>query len=277
MASEEDIDDKKMPLLDHLIELRNRLMWSVGAILIAFMVCYYFSADIYNFLTKPLAAALEGKEGRRMIFTDLTEAFFTYIKVAFWAAACLAFPIIASQIWMFVAPGLYRNERRAFLPFLFATPVLFVVGGALVYYLIFPLAWRFFLSFEQPGGPGDLPIQLEAKVNEYLSLVMALIFAFGLAFQLPVLLTLLARVGILSAAQLARGRRYAIVGIFVFAAVVTPPDVISQVGLAIPMILLYEISIIAAKLAERQRRKQEEEEDEDEAPTTAPPAGGGSA
>lgn len=151
MREDEDIEDKKMPLLDHLIELRNRLMWSVGAILVAFGICYYFSADIYNFLTRPLAEALGDREGRRMIFTDLTEAFFTYIKVAFWAATLLSFPIIASQIWIFVAPGLYRNERRAFLPFLVATPVLFTLGASLVYYFIFPLARRFFLSFEQPG------------------------------------------------------------------------------------------------------------------------------
>ena len=254
---DEEIDDKKMPLLDHLIELRNRLTWSVLALVIAFVVCYYFSRDIYGFLTRPLAHALEGQTGRHMIFTDLTEAFFTYMKVAFWAAAFISFPIIATQLWMFVAPGLYRNERKAFLPFLLATPVLFFMGGALVYFVIFPFAWHFFVSFETPGGEGTLPIELEPKVNEYLSLVMTLIFAFGLAFQLPVLLSLLARVGLISAADLASKRRYAIVGIFVFAAVVTPPDVISQCSLAVPMLLLYEASIISAKIIERNRAKRE--------------------
>jgi sec-independent protein translocase protein TatC len=256
-VSDDDIDDKKMPLLDHLVELRNRLMWSALALMIAFAVCYYFSRDIYGFLTRPLAGALEGETGRHMIFTDLTEAFFTYVKVAFWAAMFISFPVIASQIWMFVAPGLYRKERRAFLPFLLATPVLFFMGGALVYYVIFPLAWRFFISFEAPGGDGTLPIEVMPKVNEYLSLVMTLIFAFGLAFQLPVLLSLLARVGLISAADLASKRRYAIVGIFVFAAIVTPPDVISQCSLAIPMLLLYEASIISAKIIERQRAQRE--------------------
>jgi sec-independent protein translocase protein TatC len=255
-VSEEEIDDKKMPLLDHLIELRNRLMYSAIALVIAFAVCYYFSKDIYGFLTRPLADALEGQVGRHMIFTDLTEAFFTYMKVAFWAATFIAFPIIATQLWMFVAPGLYRNERKAFLPFLLATPVLFFTGGALVYYVIFPLAWKFFISFEAPGGDGTLPIEVMPKVNEYLSLVMTLIFAFGLAFQLPVLLSLLARVGLISAADLASKRRYAIVGIFVFAAVVTPPDVISQCSLAIPMLALYEASIISAKIIERNRAKR---------------------
>jgi len=254
---DEEIDDKKMPLLDHLIELRNRLTWSVLALVIAFVGCYYFSKDIYGFLTRPLAQALEGQTGRHMIFTDLTEAFFTYMKVAFWAAAFISFPIIATQLWMFVAPGLYRNERKAFLPFLLATPVLFFMGGALVYFVIFPFAWHFFVSFETPGGDGTLPIELEPKVNEYLSLVMTLIFAFGLAFQLPVLLSLLARVGLISAADLASKRRYAIVGIFVFAAVVTPPDVISQCSLAVPMLLLYEASIISAKIIERNRAKRE--------------------
>ena len=182
-VSDDGLDDSKMPLLDHLIELRNRLMYSIAAIFAAFLICYYFSADIYAFLVRPLADLL-GHEGRRMIYTGLTEAFFTYVKVAFWAAMFLAFPIIASQLWMFIAPGLYKHERNAFLPFLVATPIMFFMGGALVYYAVFPLAWSFFLSFEQLApGPEGLPIQFEARVGEYLSLVMTLIFAFGIAFS----------------------------------------------------------------------------------------------
>ena len=253
-VTDDPINDKPMPLLDHLIELRTRLLWSMGAFMLCFFVCYYFSKEIYSFLAQPLADILINRGGnRRLIYTALYEAFFTYLKVSFFGAAFLAFPVIATQVYMFVAPGLYRSEKRAFLPFLLATPVLFVAGAALAYYFVFPAAWRFFLSFETVDGAGGLPVQLEAKVSEYLGLVMRLIFAFGLAFQLPVLLTLLAKVGIISSAGLKKYRRYAYVGMFIIAAIITPPDVITQTGLAIPLILLYEISIFTAGLVEPKR------------------------
>jgi sec-independent protein translocase protein TatC len=261
MAILKDLDDRQMPLLDHLVELRNRLMYSCGAILIGFLICYFFAEHIYAFLVQPLADVYQGQTGRRMIYTGLAEAFFTYVKVAFWAGAFLTFPIVAVQLWMFIAPGLYRTEKQAFLPFLVATPFLFFLGGAMAYYVIFPLAWRFFLSFETPGGDGTLPIELEARVAEYLSLVMKLIFAFGLSFQLPVALTLMGRVGLITSQQLATNRRYAIVAVFVVAAVLTPPDVISQVGLAIPILLLYELSIIAVRMVERRRAQAEAAEE----------------
>jgi sec-independent protein translocase protein TatC len=245
------IDDKPMPLLDHLIELRTRLLWSIGAFFIAFFVCYHFSGQIYSFLAEPLAHILEQRgQNRRLIFTALTEAFFTYLKVAFFGAAFVSFPVVATQLWLFIAPGLYRSEKRAFLPFLIATPVLFVAGAALAYYFIFPVAWSFFLSFETPNGGGGIPIELEAKVGEYLDLVMKLIFAFGIAFQLPVLLTLLAKVGIISSRGLKKQRRYAYVGMFVIAAILAPPDVITQCGLAFPLIALYEVSIFCAGIVE---------------------------
>ena len=254
VAGEPDdpINDTPMPLLAHLTELRKRLMWSGAALFICFLVCYHFSTQIYSFLAQPLANILMSRTGqdRRLIYTALYEAFFTYIKVAAFGGAFLAFPVIATQAYMFVAPGLYRSEKRAFLPFLIATPVLFVAGAALAYYFVFPVAWRFFLSFETPNGAGGLPIELQAKVGEYLDLVMKLIFAFGIAFQLPVLLTLLAKVGIVSSRSLKKMRRYAYVGMFIVAAVLTPPDIITQCGLALPLILLYEISIVAARLVE---------------------------
>ncbi len=254
MAKPEDdvIDDKPMPLLEHLVELRRRLMWSLAGFSIAFALCYYFSREIYAFLAQPLVDILTRQSGtpRRLIFTALTEAFFTYIKVAFFGGAFIAFPVIATQIWLFIAPGLYRSEKRAFLPFLLASPVLFILGAALAYYAVFPAAWSFFISFETPPGAGGVPIQLEAKVGEYLDLVMKLIFAFGIAFQMPVALSLMAKVGILTSASLKKYRRYAIVGLFVVAAVLTPPDPISQLGLAVPLIALYEISILAACFVE---------------------------
>ncbi|HEX6959755.1 MAG TPA: twin-arginine translocase subunit TatC [Ferrovibrio sp.] len=276
-APEDEVEASRMPLLDHLIELRNRLMYSIGAIFIAFVVCYFFAPHIYNLLMQPLVHAV-GTEGRRMIFTAPQEAFFTYVRLSFWAAMLLSFPVIASQVWMFVAPGLYKNERRAFMPFLVATPILFAMGGAFVYFFIMPLALKFFVGFEAPGGDGSIPIQLETKVSEYLSLVMTLIFAFGLAFEMPVLLTLLGRVGLATSAGLASKRRYAIVGIFIFAAVVTPPDVISQVGLAVPLLLLYEISIFSVKMIERDRAKREAAEraaaeQEDAEASSAEPGG----
>ncbi len=252
-----DIDDREMPLLDHLLELRNRLVYSAIALVAGFLVCYAFSSHIYQFLVEPLAHIYEGQTGRRMIYTGLTEAFFTYVRVAFFAGAFITFPFVACQLWLFIAPGLYRREKQALLPFLAATPVLFFIGGAFAYYVVFPLAWRFFVSFETHGGPNMLPIELEPRVAEYLDLVMKLIFAFGLAFELPVALTLLGKVGILSADALTRNRRYAIVGVFIAAAIITPPDVISQTALAIPLLLLYEISIFLVKRVEKGRREAE--------------------
>ena len=253
LETEDTIDDKPMPLLDHLVELRTRLMWAMGTLFVTVVGCYFFSTHIYAFLAQPLVdilTAQSGGEPRRLIFTALTEAFFTYLKVAFFGGAFISFPIIAHQVWLFIAPGMYRSEKRALAPFLLASPVMFLGGAALAYYFVFPAAFKFFVSFETPAGAGGVPIQLEAKVGEYLDLVMKLIFAFGIAFQMPVALSLMAKVGIVSSKGLKKARRYAIVGIFVAAAILTPPDPMSQIGLAIPLMALYELSIWAARLVE---------------------------
>ena len=261
--SEDEIEATKAPLLDHLIELRRRLMWSVAALFICFLVIYPFNAEIYSLLTRPLALAYGNSlSHHEMQFTSPQEAFFTYLKLTFWASVIVSFPIIATQIWMFVAPGLYKNERTAFLPYLIATPVLFLLGAGLVYFVILPFALKFFISFETAGGPHNLAIVAIIKIDQYLSLVMTLIFGFGFAFQLPVLLSLLARAGLITSDQLKSKRRYAIVGIFALAAVVTPPDPISQCSLAFPLIGLYEASIWSARRIERQRAAREAAEGE---------------
>jgi sec-independent protein translocase protein TatC len=254
---EAELESSKAPLLEHLVELRTRLVHSIVAFLICFIVCFYFARPIFEFLTAPLTHALAGQPNRNMIFTALYEQFFTYVKVGMFGAICLAFPYMAAQIWLFIAPGLYRHERRAFMPFLLATPVMFVLGGAFVYYLMLPRAIQFFLSYEVPSAPGQIAIQLAPRVGEYLSFVMTLIFAFGFCFELPVLLSLLGRVGLVSSKGLAGARRYAIVGVFAVAAVVTPPDVFSQLSLAIPLVGLYEISIWCVKIIEKQRAARE--------------------
>lgn len=246
------MNTKTSTITDHLKELRNRLLKSIIFLFIGFIFCYIFADKIYSFLLDPYVQAVKNDPiERRMIFTALHETFLTYLKLAFFSSFCLTFPIILIQIWKFIAPGLYKDEKLALMPFLIATPVLFILGGMLVYYLIMPLAIKFFLSFETTATISGLPIQLEAKVNEYLSLVTKLIFAFGLSFQLPVLLTLLGKVGFLNSHSLKKRRKYVIVMIFATAAILTPPDPITQIGLALPLLLLYELSIITVKFVEK--------------------------
>ncbi len=255
--SEQEINATKAPLVEHLTELRSRLIKSVIVLAIATVLCFIISDRIFNLLLYPYERATGNIGDIKLIYTAPQEYLFTQFKIALFGGLYISFPVIAAQIYKFVAPGLYRNERRAFLPFLFATPVLFVMGGALVYFLVMPLAMKFFLGMEQAADAGQAAIELLPRVSEYLSLIMTLIFAFGLCFQMPVILTLLARAGLTSAEGLKKKRKFAVVGVFALAAFLTPPDPVSQIGLALPTLLLYEFSIIAVKMVEKRRAEAE--------------------
>ena len=255
-------DVNENSFISHLAELRKRLINSFIFLIIFFIGCYFFAEHIYGFLVEPFAKAVQNDGSqRRLIFTALQETFLTYLKVSFFTAFFITCPFILMQIWKFIAPGLYKHEKNAIIPYLVLTPVLFFLGGTLVYYLIMPLAIKFFLSFESAGLNTNLPIQLEAKVNEYLSLIMKLIFAFGLSFQLPIVLSLLARIGFIDAKFLRERRKYVVVIIFAAAAILTPPDPITQIGLAVPLLLLYELSIFSVNIIEANNLKREREEE----------------
>jgi sec-independent protein translocase protein TatC len=248
-----DLDDSQAPLLDHLVELRNRLMKSVAALGVAFAISFYFVDEIFGFLVRPLTEAFPPGQGR-LIYTRLYEAFFVDLKVALFSAFFISFPVIANQMWAFIAPGLYAKEKKAFLPFLLATPVLFTAGAALAYYVVMPTAFHWFLGFQ--GERGGLNVEALPGTADYLTLVMQFILAFGISFLLPVLLLLLNRAGIVSRAQLTGARRYVIVGIFIIAAVATPPDVVSQLMLAVPLMLLFESSLLIMAITEKRDAKQ---------------------
>jgi sec-independent protein translocase protein TatC len=260
---EAEIESSSAPLMTHLIELRTRLIWAIGGFFVAFLVCFFFAKQLFNLLVIPFqwATAWAGLDPTNvdLIYTAPQEFFFTQIKLGAFGGMILAFPLIATQIYKFIAPGLYRNERSAFLPFLFASPLLFLLGAALVYFFFTPMVMWFFLSMQQVGPEAEVQISLLPRVSEYLSLIMTLIFSFGLVFQLPVVTTLMARAGLLSAQGLADKRKWAIVIAFVVAAVLTPPDPVSQIGLAVPTIILYEVSIWLARRVEKQRAAAEAE------------------
>jgi len=249
--SDEDIEASRAPLITHLIELRQRLIWSLLGLAVAMTACFFVAGDIFNLLLIPYERASGEASDLKLIFTAPQEFFFTKLKIALFGGICIAFPVIATQLYRFVAPGLYRNERSAFLPYIIATPVLFILGGSVVYFIIMPLAKQFFIGMQQAPGEGRVAIELLPRVSEYLGLIMTLILAFGFCFQLPVVLTLMARVGLTSSQGLKEKRKYAVVGVFAVAAFLTPPDLISQVGLAIPTLLLYEVAIFSVRMVEK--------------------------